>query len=293
MTRYLEQLYGFFSRLCSPDRLAERCRNVFPVWQSWYDGLSRSTWCRGGRRTQSAGSTSWIASLTKLRSRQNNRPRLPRTTSILGILCIIWITTVSPAHATPRGTLLREGTIPLFDGTHPKAALTVRVKHVFSDLQRLGFFRIGALPLIVAEDVEILILDPNRVHAAISRWPRRLPGIPEGTVFEIRRFRVRMFDEAEPRVEAALARLGKSGQLQLSGRIKIRTQTEVLTPSSGALNVVGAGAGCVRFYVSGGIHEADVFCGSEASSAPISDLRPPQGPSAKETTSSLHAKSLR
>jgi hypothetical protein len=92
----------------------------------------------------------------------------------------------------------------------------VHAARLFTDYEKHGFFRIGLLPIPVAEDVQIEIRSADCLTNALSGlhfWNEPSLGLRR---FELRNLEIKSFAEKQPRLSARLARVGRDGTLELS-----------------------------------------------------------------------------
>ena len=92
----------------------------------------------------------------------------------------------------------------------------IHTARFFTDFEKHGFFRIGLLPIPVAEDVQIEIRSVDCLTNALSG--ANFGNQPSLGVrrFELRNLEIKSFDEKQPRLSARLARIGRDGTLELS-----------------------------------------------------------------------------
>ena len=94
----------------------------------------------------------------------------------------------------------------------------VRVQSTRTEYQRRGFLRIGALPMLVAEQVRVEVRDPRATVAQLSGLPEWLRAPGKGRAGEVRDFQ--MFDPAEPArpwLSADRVRFAPNGQWEMTG----------------------------------------------------------------------------
>ncbi len=97
------------------------------------------------------------------------------------------------------------------------ASLVTRVHaaRLFRDFELHGFFRIGLLPVPVAEDVQIEIRSADCLTNALSGlhfWNGPSLAVRRG---ELRNVEIKLFDENQPRLSARLMHMGRDGVLEL------------------------------------------------------------------------------
>jgi len=92
----------------------------------------------------------------------------------------------------------------------------VHTVRLFKDFEHRGFFRIGLLPVPVAENVEIKIRSADYMTNALSGihfWDE--PSLAVRRI-EFRNLEIKSFDENQPHLSARLGRFGQDGTLELS-----------------------------------------------------------------------------
>jgi hypothetical protein len=159
--------------------------------------------------------------------------------ALLGWLCL------SPVAAIPQvepGTV-QDIAIPYYAKGQSSPAAVVRIKRVFTDYQRRGFFRIGLLPTLVAEDVKVEVFEPGQVLAALQGAHKWLKPAAAGKALEWRRARFVFTGDKEPRLEAARVHLGEEGIWRLSDGVVFRSGTNEMRQAAASLQIVGSNAG--------------------------------------------------
>jgi len=71
-------------------------------------------------------------------------------------------------------TQIKNAIIPICLDADAKLVAVVRTRHIFSDYQRRGFFRIGVLPLLVIDGLEVEIREPSQATAALGAVHSRI-----------------------------------------------------------------------------------------------------------------------
>lgn len=153
------------------------------------------------------------------------------------------------ALAAERTTDTRAGKGIAYPVYAPEASVpiaVVRVQATRTEYQRRGFLRIGALPMLVAEQVRVEVRDPRATVAQLSGLPEWLRAPGKGRAGEVRDFQ--MFDPAEPSrpwLSADRVRFAPNGQWELTG-VVVRGLGLAAQPFSHALlQVTGERAGQV------------------------------------------------
>lgn len=120
--------------------------------------------------------------------------------------------------------------IPIYQAGRSEPTAIVTIQRIHKDHQRHGFFRIGALPLWIAENVQIQLLNQQpeeQLLSALSRALRTRSGDLQRSV-EIRRLQISFSNEGEPRLCAGHVSIAENGSWQLSDQVQLRTPSETL-----------------------------------------------------------------
>jgi hypothetical protein len=142
-------------------------------------------------------------------------------------------------------------------GLEPLA--TVRANQIHRDFQRRGFFRIGLLPIPVAENVEIQIQSADCLTNAmlgLQSWDRPSVGV---RCLELRNLEIRLSDEKQPRLSAANARVGQAGTLELTKVSLFNATGQPTSISKATLQVDGPSVGWLRWKADGQPQTAFLF----------------------------------
>jgi hypothetical protein len=142
-----------------------------------------------------------------------------------------------------------------YDGLTPVSQ--VHVDRIFIDYERRGFFRIGLLPIPVAENVQIQIRSVDcltNAMFALHSWDQPSVGVRR---LELRNLEIKLIGEKQPRLSAAVARVGQDGVLELSAvSVFDPTGWQTSIPKA-ALQAAGSSAGWVHWNSDG--HPQDIF----------------------------------
>jgi len=128
---------------------------------------------------------------------------------------------------------VRGATIPFYSPGQPKPYAALRVERVSKDFERRGFFRIGLLPLLVAERVTLRFLDPNRSAETFASVSHLSDDAADSV--EWRTVQLIFDDETAPRFEAARMRLSRNGGWRVWDAI-VRSGTNELRLTGGHLS---------------------------------------------------------
>jgi hypothetical protein len=122
-------------------------------------------------------------------------------------------------------------------------AIQIHAGRLFTDYEHRGFFRIGILPVPVAEDVQIQIQASaclTNALAMLQNWKHPAVGVRR---MEIRDLQIFLLGENRPRLCAARAQIGKNGVLELSGASVTGLSGQRIPIAHGLLQVTGPDAG--------------------------------------------------
>jgi hypothetical protein len=139
----------------------------------------------------------------------------------------------------------------------------VHAAHLFTDYERRGFFRIGLLPIPVAENVQIQIRSADCLTNALLGlhfWNQPSVGVRR---LELRNLEIKLFGEKQPRLSAATARVGQDGILELSTVSMLNATGQPLSIPKATLQAAGSSAGWLHWNFDG--QPQDVFLFKPAS----------------------------
>lgn len=135
----------------------------------------------------------------------------------------------------------------------------VHAAHLFTDYERRGFFRIGLLPIPVAENVQIQIRSADFLTNALLGlhfWNQPSVGVRR---LELRNLEIKLFGEKQPRLSAVTARVGQDGVLELSTVSMLNATGQPLSISKATLQATGSSAGWLYWNFDGQRHDAFLF----------------------------------
>jgi hypothetical protein len=125
----------------------------------------------------------------------------------------------------------------LYEGAELQPVAVFRAERIFGDYQRRGFFRIGALPLLVLDGLSIELHDPARLPNALTTLSERFNALRSAKkAVEGRDFRLSFAAEkagglraSRVRLESATAWHLQEGTIQPAGGALIRFRQGTLT----------------------------------------------------------------
>mgnify|MGYP001012909912 CR=1 FL=1 len=124
----------------------------------------------------------------------------------------------------------REIRIPLYRPGRSEPTALITIQRIYKDHQRRGFFRIGALPLWVADGVTVQLLTQEAEEELIATLTRALRTCSGGMhrSMEVRSFQVFLGKEAEPRLQAGRVIIGDDGTWHLSDPVQLKTASQTM-----------------------------------------------------------------
>lgn len=131
----------------------------------------------------------------------------------------------------------------------------VHAGRIFTDYERHGFFRIGLLPLLVVENIQIQINSASSLTNTLSMlgdWNKPTAGVKR---LELRNLEITSLDGKTPLLRAANARMGKDGALELSNASVFSADGQPITIPKATLQISGALAGRLRWNRGGRANE--------------------------------------
>lgn len=147
------------------------------------------------------------------------------------------------ADAGPTGISAAALTVSEYSSKDLSLIMQVRAARVFVDYEHWGFFRIGLLPMLMAEDVQVKIQSPEYLANALAdleSWHQPAIGCRH---LELRSLEIIVGGEKQPRLRAAVARIGSDGALELSGAVVRDVAGRQLSLPRATLQIPGPTAG--------------------------------------------------
>ncbi len=171
----------------------------------------------------------------------------------LGLLMVLSFNSVAfGVHAADlTGLDAKDLSVSDYDSKHLSLRIRVHVGHLFTEHERHGFFRIGVLPNLVAEDVQMHIASAGwmgGISPTINSW-RPSPAVRR---VELRRLQIFLPDESHACLSAAVARPEPNGNLSLSSVSLNDTSGHSLFLARAELLISGPQAGRLRWTENGG-----------------------------------------
>jgi hypothetical protein len=174
---------------------------------------------------------------------------------IAGAVCVSLESGAAAAGLT--GMPMTEVTVSEYSSKNLSLIVQVQAARVSVDYEHWGFFRIGLLPMLVAENVQVKIQSAEYLTNAVAdlrSWHQPADGFRR---LELRNLEITICGENQPRLRAAAARLGQDGAVKLSAAaICDAAGRQVLLPNA-TLQISGPSAG--RLCWNSGGHPEEFF----------------------------------
>lgn len=171
-----------------------------------------------------------------------------RTTQFLRVFGVLLLFSTTASAQPTRSRLgevqLKNGVVPIYVQGQQQPAAVIRLERTLKDFQTRGFFRIGVLPMVVADGVVIEFRNPAAVAETLARAHAWLKSPGGGRSVELRRVVFLMPEGAGTnRLAAGLVRFGGAGQWQLSAGVSWQTGAGEGHLESALLQVTGPQSG--------------------------------------------------
>ena len=157
------------------------------------------------------------------------------------------------------GTTANEVTLSEYDSKDLSLVFQVHAARIFTDYERRGFFRIGLLPIPVAEDVQVQIQSADcltNALFALRSWNQPSVGVRR---LELRNLEIKLFGEKQSRLRAVTARVGQNGTVELSTVSVFGIAGQQASIPKATLQIAGSSAGCLHWNFDGRSQELFVF----------------------------------
>ncbi|MCL5098637.1 MAG: hypothetical protein M1608_14125 [Candidatus Omnitrophica bacterium] len=148
---------------------------------------------------------------------------------------------------------------PILLDAESQPAAVLRIDRIHRDYQRRGFFRIGLLPMIAAEEVRIELLRPDQIADTLAQVQDRLSAEAGGGLIELRLVTIVCPGASTNCLRAGRARLRANGRWQLLDGVKFSNAGSPVHVASATLQVTGEGAGQLNFESGGSTAGVNLF----------------------------------
>jgi hypothetical protein len=179
---------------------------------------------------------------------------------LVSISAVLWMSLIPVVSvAGLAGTTANEVTLSEYDSKDLSLVFQVHAARIFTDYERRGFFRIGLLPIPVAEDVQVQIQSADcltNALFALRSWNQPSVGVRR---LELRNLEIKLFGEKQSRLRAVTARVGQNGTVELSTVSVFGIAGQQASIPKATLQIAGSSAGCLHWNFDGRSQELFVF----------------------------------
>jgi hypothetical protein len=138
---------------------------------------------------------------------------------------------------------IQRAVLPIFSEPDLVLLGVLRVDAIYTDYQRRGFFRIGALPILVAEGVTFEFCQPGKAVEGLANLHHSLGRGGGRTVMELRKVSFRFSDEPSPRLQVQRVLVQANGQWELRKAVLFSDTDHQLNIDKAILDTIGPSAG--------------------------------------------------
>jgi hypothetical protein len=179
---------------------------------------------------------------------------------LVSVSAVLWMSLIPVVSvAGLAGTTANEVTLSEYDSKDLSLVFQVHAARIFTDYERRGFFRIGLLPIPVAEDVQVQIQSADcltNALFALRSWNQPSVGVRR---LELRNLEIKLFGEKQSRLRAVTARVGQNGTVELSTVSVFGIAGQQASIPKATLQIAGSSAGCLHWNFDGRSQELFVF----------------------------------
>jgi len=135
----------------------------------------------------------------------------------------------------------KDVTIPIYVPHETQPVLALQIGNVFTEYERKGFFRIGALPKLVCDHVRLDLRQPKLAGIALKQAARELNPGPNHTLIEWRAFSLACSNEVTPRLRATRVCMTSMNNWELQGDVRAHVGTNIVKLNRAVLHVCDGG----------------------------------------------------
>lgn len=150
--------------------------------------------------------------------------------------------------------------VPVYEKLYPLPVAVLRAEKFFGDYQTRAFFRIGALPLSVGEDLSIELKDAFRLPAALNALGVRFaPEGGGGRGIEGRNFSLTFSGEKGGSLRARSVRLDNPTEWTMETGVLTMPHSAPVHFQRGTLSMQGPEAGMIRCQTTNGVFQVHII----------------------------------
>jgi len=163
------------------------------------------------------------------------------------------VAVAGPVEMAPGG----EATFCEYKGLSP--VVEIHAANIFTSYERWGFFRIGILPILVADHLQIQIQSAPYLANALADIKTWHQVRPASRQLEAKSLEITLRGEKEPRLRASLARVGPDATIKLSDVTFRDIEGKQVSVSKATLLIAGPSAGRLCWNSDGRQEECFLF----------------------------------
>ena len=150
--------------------------------------------------------------------------------------------------------------VPIYESHNPMPVAVLRAGKIYSDFEKVGFFRIGTLPLGVAENVSVELRDTFRLPETLNALGVRFAPAGGGKRgIEARNFSLTFRGETQGTLKARVVRLDKSAEWKIDDGALTFPHSRPVQFRCGTFIMQGIEAGVIKFETTNGLCQIHVF----------------------------------
>jgi hypothetical protein len=186
------------------------------------------------------------------RSRHRIRLHLSRSLSLLIGLLLVPSGLAQDLFPDPR-VQLRNAVISVYPDSAAEPAAMIRAGRVFSDYQTRGFFRIGALPMLVLDRLSVELLQPEQLSKALRSLGEKFAVKNDSRkAVEGRDFCLWFSSRKDAQLRARRVRLESGTAWRLFDGALLRPGSDVIPFRQATLTIAGPNAGELAYETARG-----------------------------------------
>jgi len=175
------------------------------------------------------------------------------------LLVLAFCLALAPAVLAQNSDSATGVTISEYDSTDMTPTGQIHAGRFFIDYERWGFFRIGVMPLLVVDNVQVEIRSAEYLTNALAdlkSWHQPARSLRQ---MELRDLEISITGEKHPRLRAASARIGPEGAVRLSTVTVLDGAGQTVTLPNARLQLSGASAGQLEWKNGANLEKQPVF----------------------------------
>ncbi len=165
----------------------------------------------------------------------------------LGMAIFLSLTCPAPGRGALPFSETENAVLTVYLDAELTPSAEIKVERIFKTYEKRGFFRIGALPLMVADNVQIKLMRPQALAKALATVRETTSRSRHAGRFEMRRLEIVSATPGGNRLRADSARFDEEGRCKLRGVVQIQTGTNSVNVSTAILQATGPQAGTVQW----------------------------------------------